>query len=139
MAQVQTSIQAHVTKTWWQLADTLIVRYNDGFYNFGKYFPDKVMVLPFPTEWLRMVGYQDNFYKPGQHWLMPAGPEARDLAKVGVLKSPGIDTSSPAAVTPNTSMLTIMLTGFIAFACGAAFQKFRNPRSDDLSSSYHKL
>jgi len=141
MAQVQTSIQAHVTKTWWELADTLIVRYNDGFFNFGKYFPNKVMNLPFPTEWLRMVGYQDNFYKPREHWFMPAGEVAKELAKTGVLAQgePHLTTTAEAVVAESgSSIWTLVLTAFLAFAAGSVYEKKSRKSAND-QSSYYKL
>lgn len=82
LAHGQATIQGHVTNTWWNLADSLIVKYNDGFYNFGKYHPDRVVGIQYPTEWLRMIGYSMDFYTPSLHWLAPAGVQVREIANV---------------------------------------------------------
>jgi len=55
LANFQTEAQQHVTKEWWNLADMLIVRYNDQYFNFGPDSPWR----PLPSETLL----------PGCKWL----------------------------------------------------------------------
>jgi hypothetical protein len=88
LSEAQTDIQTHVAKVWWELADELVVRYNDGFFNFGKYQPNSAGALPYPSWWLRMIGFDPDFYKPGQHWAKAAGPEAFNAAMNGVSLQP---------------------------------------------------
>ncbi len=135
LAKAQTAIQKHVTKTWWELADTLIVRYNDGFFNFGKYHPDRVVNLPFPTEWLRMAGYNNDFIEPGKHWFTPAGPEARDLAKSQILQAPPSGTTVTTHQLSIGMYLSIITAIFAAFVGGAIFGQ----RKHNHENVYHKL
>jgi dipeptidase len=72
LGQAQTDIQEHVAVTWWALADTLITRYNDGNYNFPDSHPESVFGFPFPEVWLRMIGYNGDFYRAAMHWVQPA-------------------------------------------------------------------
>ena len=131
----QTSIQANVTETWWKLADMLISRYNDGFYNFGKYHPDKVVGIQYPVEWLRMVGYSMDFYTPSRHWLAPAGTEAREIANSRMLM-PGEGAS--AEYMESTNVLTILTTGALAFIAGQCFSEWRRRKriNEDSQNSH---
>lgn len=33
---------------------------------------------------MRMIGFSDDFYKPGDHYVRPAGKEAYEAARDGV-------------------------------------------------------
>lgn len=135
LAKTQTRIQKHVTKTWWELADKLVVRYNDGFYNFGKYHPEKIVNIPFPVEWLRMAGYNEDFRRPTQHWFMPAGPEARETANTQVLLPAPTENTHQLSLGQYLSILTAIAAAFIG---GAVFGKNRRDR-ESLENVYHKL
>ena len=132
MAETQTSIQNHVTKTWWELADTLIVRYNDGFFNFGKYFPDRAIPMTVPREWLNMVGYKNDFYRPGEHWIKPAGVEAYTEAENGVL------ARDDAEGGKSSSWWSVLIGAIVAFFGGIFFERKRHtPESH--AGYYQKL
>lgn len=60
------------------------MRYNDGYYNFPDGRMDFQGGLPQPEWYMRMVGFSDDFYKPGQHYVRPAGVEAHEAAVNGV-------------------------------------------------------
>ena len=49
---------------WWSLADLLVVRYNDGYFNFPESNPDKVFNTGYPAEYLRQIGFDDGFVYP---------------------------------------------------------------------------
>jgi len=50
--------------SWWKLADLLIVRYNDGYYNYPESNPEKVFSTGYPAEFLREIGFDDGFVYP---------------------------------------------------------------------------
>ena len=133
MADTQTGIQHHVTKTWWDLADTLIVRYNDGFFNFGKYYPDRAVPIMMPKEWLNMVGYKDDFYRPREHWIKPAGLDAYMQAQTQVLNS-----DQETVVLKSTNWWGVLIGASIAFIGGIWFER-RRLRPDVSSGYYQKL
>lgn len=121
LALGQAVIQENVTATWWNLADTLIVRYNDGYFNFGKYNPSKVVGIHYPLEWLRMVGYSADFYTPSRHWLSPAGPEAREVANTRVLSA---DDPQLHPRYSNPSFTLILVSACVAFILGRMSSKW---------------
>jgi len=57
-------VQELVVKRWWELADTLIERYNDNYWNFPEANPDKVYTVGYNPEWLKMIGYDNSFIRP---------------------------------------------------------------------------
>lgn len=139
LSETQSAIQRQVTRTWWDLADTLIVRYNDGFYNFGKYHPEKVVGIPYPLEWLRMVGYSMDFYSPARHWFAPAGQTARNVANSRSL-TPGDAIDGLMSV----SVLELSVTVLVALAAGLWIGSYKERRkinsyARNTSHHYHAL
>ena len=133
MADTQTSIQHHVTTTWWELADTLIVRYNDGFFNFGKYYPERAIPMMVPKEWLNMVGYKNDFYRPREHWMRPAGDEAYTEAKTQVLSN-----EEPTVQKSSSSWWGLLIGAAVAFFGGVFFERKRHTH-DTHGGYYQKL
>jgi hypothetical protein len=64
LGRAQTGMQRHVVQEWWRLADMLVVRYNDGFFNFGPWAPQTVGAIGYPSFWLEMIGYSQESYYP---------------------------------------------------------------------------
>jgi hypothetical protein len=63
LGAMQTHTQRRVVERWWSLAEMLVVRYNDGFFNFGPWMPQEVGTIGYPAFWLEMIGYsQQSFY-----------------------------------------------------------------------------
>ena len=139
IAQGQSGIQKHVTKTWWDLADMLIVRYNDCFYNFGKYHPEKVSGIPYPTEWLRMIGFSMDFYSPALHWLAPAGLEARKIANTRALVPGRVDGEGEgySLVSLMVGLVAALISGLVL---GSARERRRHSKDHCAGTNYyHKL
>jgi len=133
----QSAIQGNVTDAWWKLADTLIVRYNDGFFNFGKYNPCKVVGIHYPLEWLRMVGYSMDFYTPSRHWLAPAGPQAREVANSRALT---VDDPELRKHESTHYSVLILVTALVAFFVGRLSNKWlRTANRSDSLSGYSRL
>jgi dipeptidase len=141
LSRGQKMIQDHVTKQWWELADTLIVRYNDGSYNFGKYHPDKVLGIQYPLEWLRMVGYSSDFYAPARHWLAPAGMEARMVANSQSLTTEWKPVNEASSLRHLFSLvLATVLSLPIGFLLGVRVERRKRQLDESYqSNAYHKL
>jgi dipeptidase len=140
LALGQAHVQGHVTDVWWKLADMLIARYNDGFLNFGRFHPDKVVGIQYPLEWLRMVGYSMDFYTPSRHWLAPAGSEAREIANSrSLVPGEGIHQSDNGA----SRLGSIAFTAVIAFIAGRWFSTWQRKKAaaplHDQSVGYTRL
>lgn len=60
----QTQMQRHVVEEWWSLAEMLVVRYNDQFFNFGPWQPGAVATIGYPAFWLEMIGFGQESYLP---------------------------------------------------------------------------
>jgi dipeptidase len=130
LAAGQTRIQQNVTEVWWRLSDSLIVHYNDGFCNFCRHNPSRVVGIQYPLEWLRMVGYSMDFYTPSRHWLAPAGPEAREIANSRVLIPSDMVSNKP---DPGSWTWTgIFLSSVLAFVAGHLFGS--RAKNNELSS-----
>eukprot|EP01134_Creolimax_fragrantissima_P001222 CFRG1222T1 len=58
--EAQDSVTAH----WWALFDLLVVRYNDGTYNFYPGYPkDKPhLAIGYPSDWLADVGFDNSWW-----------------------------------------------------------------------------
>ncbi|CAE7429047.1 CYP38, partial [Symbiodinium sp. KB8] len=64
LADFQSKLQRNITEEWWALADTLVVRYNDMFYNYPPETPHQVSDIGYPAFWLEMIGFNQEFYRP---------------------------------------------------------------------------
>merc|ERR1712151_1222161 len=70
LGKFQTALQRNVTEQWWQLAEMLVVRYNDGFLNFPNEDKRKTFDIGYPAFWLEMLGYNQQCFRPT--WIQPA-------------------------------------------------------------------
>jgi len=70
LADYQSKLQRNITEEWWALADMLVVRYNDMFYNYPPETPHQVSDIGYPAFWLEMIGFNQEFYRP--HWVLPS-------------------------------------------------------------------
>jgi hypothetical protein len=64
LAKVSKGIQRRVVEEWWELAGTLVVRYNDGFFNFPESSPQSIEAIGYPPFWLEMIGYSNQNWAP---------------------------------------------------------------------------
>ncbi|KAF4689808.1 hypothetical protein FOZ62_023574 [Perkinsus olseni] len=107
------AIQESVVQYWWKLSDTLVVRYNDGFYNFPPSDPAAVEHIGYPADFLAMIGYSNYFYTP--QYVQPA-------------------TSSITAeevVTRHSTIqvfLILLVGAFVGFVTGFNLEKIRRRR-----------
>mmetsp|Transcript_3937 Transcript_3937/g.7213 ORF Transcript_3937/g.7213 Transcript_3937/m.7213 type:complete len:625 (-) Transcript_3937:43-1917(-) len=63
--EAATKAQNDVVAHWWKMFELLIVRYNDGTYNFYPGYPkDKPhATIGYPEEYLKDIGYDKSFFK----------------------------------------------------------------------------
>jgi len=77
LADRATELQRHVVREWWDLASTLIVRYNDQRYNFPPNAPKTSLDLGVPASFLESVGFDMLSVYP--RWTQPAAEPPRLL------------------------------------------------------------
>jgi hypothetical protein len=70
LADLHTKIQEMVATEWWSLADMLVVRYNDQYFNFPPNAPTTAAVIGYPSFYLQMAGFNRRSYYPG--WMRPS-------------------------------------------------------------------
>merc|ERR1711953_555215 len=70
LADLHTRIQARIVKEWWALAEMLVVRYNDQYFNFAPSAPTEAIPISYPSFWLQMTGFNSQSYYPG--WMKPS-------------------------------------------------------------------
>eukprot|EP00927_Polykrikos_kofoidii_P045121 TRINITY_DN38_c0_g1_i1.p1 TRINITY_DN38_c0_g1~~TRINITY_DN38_c0_g1_i1.p1 ORF type:complete len:715 (-),score=72.72 TRINITY_DN38_c0_g1_i1:158-2215(-) len=100
LGEAQFRTQRRVTEQWWALAEMLVVRYNDGFFNFGDAKQVKVDSIGYPAFWLEMVGYNQESYRPT--WMKPTSMPPTNLPRderLLALKSMESHIPAIAAVT----------------------------------------
>jgi len=133
LASAQSKTQRSVVTEWWQMAEKLIVRYNDQFFNFPEDAPQSVATIGYPDFWLQMIGYNQEFYRP--HWLQSAAQPpsllcAKDVPACAALGSrqpvevnstqafsvPG--SSSGWSVPPAAAAVTCVLSAVLGHALG---------------------
>jgi len=119
LATAQSRIQRGVVTEWWQMAEMLIVRYNDQFFNFGESAPQSVASIGYPSFWLEMIGYNQEFYRP--HWLQPAyqPPSLLPVQDLQALAAHGTDIQTPEEAQA-TSVVPDLRSGWTASAVAAA-------------------
>jgi len=98
----QTQTQRRVVEQWWSLAEMLVVRYNDGFFNFGPLAPKAVTPIGYPAFWLEMIGYSQESYYPTWFSRNATPPSLLPKAERALL-SPEPKSESPA---PHSSFLS---------------------------------
>jgi len=129
LGNFQTEIQEYVVSSWWSLADMLIVRYNDGYFNFPEWAPNSVKIIDIPAWFMKMIGFGDSFLIPTEHWFVPfkgTKEEAIEFgAKHGALNRDSVvDSSVPAQQSGFSFMqvlVAILLVGASMFGLGKKF------------------
>ncbi|CAE7024765.1 unnamed protein product [Symbiodinium natans] len=79
LAEHQSKIQRNVTEEWWALAEMLVVRYNDMFYNYPPETPHQVGSIGYPAFWLEMIGFNQEFYRQSFPRASELAPPALQL------------------------------------------------------------
>jgi dipeptidase len=83
LGNFQTEIQEYVVSSWWNLADMLLVRYNDGYFNFPEWAPNSVKIIDIPSWFMKMIGFSDKFLIPTEHWFVPFQGTKEDAVEFG--------------------------------------------------------
>ncbi|KAF4739483.1 hypothetical protein FOZ62_024334 [Perkinsus olseni] len=107
------AIQESVVQYWWKLSDTLVVRYNDGFYNFPPSDPAAVEHIGYPADFLAMIGYNNFFYTP--QYVQPA--------KSSITAEEVVTRHSTIQV-----FLILLVGAFVGFVTGFNLEKIRRRR-----------
>lgn len=118
LGEFQTKLQRNVTKEWWDLAATLIVRYNDQFYNFPPNAPTEVATIGYPPFWLQQLGYDNSFDRPSwlQRSFAPPSMLPGDFTAM-LAKEPGPNVLALRTDWLEGSQFTSIFTLIIASSC----------------------
>jgi dipeptidase len=110
LGNTQTKIQEEVVSSWWKLGDMLIVRYNDGFFNFAEWAPNAVRGIEYPIWFLQMMGFNDDFIRPALHQFVPFAGKVQDA--IEWTRKNGFVTASTVLGSANKSSLlgTVLYT-----------------------------
>jgi len=127
LAEEQTRLQRHVTDEWWKFAAMLIVRYNDGFFNFGELAPQRVVPIGYPAFWLEMVGFDRESFFPTWFSRTPAVPQLLETQERAVAEFAADAAVKPlgaveaAPVSAQAPMLATMAVPMSAAAAAVIF------------------
>eukprot|EP00397_Hematodinium_sp_SG-2012_P000079 GEMP01000079.1.p2 GENE.GEMP01000079.1~~GEMP01000079.1.p2 ORF type:complete len:662 (+),score=137.81 GEMP01000079.1:7830-9815(+) len=148
--------QTHVVDQWWELADTLIVKYNDGFHNdfvnHGQAGMGKN--AGYPTWWAKMVGFNNDVHPifvkrnddaPAYFADYPDLAPPNFVANVNPLPTvwendDWVYRASSDSVT--TGDISYAYAGIFSAACalfGAAFGSFMTRRRVDYDLGYKTM
>ena len=122
LGEVQTEIQESIVASWWSLADMLIVRYNDGYFNFPEWAPRAIRPIDISTDFLKLMGFSEDFIRPTMHHFVPFfGKIEEAIAWTGAngFLTPasvvaGAQTSAPIGF----GLWTLLTTAFVCLAAG---------------------
>jgi dipeptidase len=133
MARWQVDVQDHVVQSWWELADFLVMAYNDN--NFNVHTPGGS--IGYPVEFANMVGFNQDVHPIFVGRVEPPqGPDANPLPSVFDHQSNQWKYSGPTAVEPQilierqqsavglgTWVGTMMACVSFAFMAGRRFER----------------
>mmetsp|Transcript_116711 Transcript_116711/g.371322 ORF Transcript_116711/g.371322 Transcript_116711/m.371322 type:complete len:683 (-) Transcript_116711:231-2279(-) len=153
LAKEQTRLQRRVTDEWWKFGTMLVVRYNDGFFNFGENAPTRVATIGYPPFWLEMIGYDGASYFPTWFERAPSFPtllDAQDKSVAALAAQrrtegpPTVPLFASALAAPGTALVGAALAVSAAtFAAGLALGHRLGRRGasarEALESHYLKL
>lgn len=126
LGEVQSELQEEVVSSWWNLADMLVMRYNDGYFNFPDWAKNSVKIIDTPIWFLESMGFSDDFIRPTMHHFVPFFgkiQEAIDWTKNnGFIAASSILNQSGSASGSGSFISTLILTlvlGACVFFLGA--------------------
>jgi hypothetical protein len=125
LGEVQSELQEEVVSSWWNLADMLVMRYNDGYFNFPDWAKNSVKIIDTPIWFLEAMGFSDDFIRPTMHHFVPFFGKIQEaidwtknngyIAASSVLNQSGSASGSGSFIS--TLILTLVL-GACAFFLG---------------------
>ena len=142
LGNFQTELQEYVVSSWWDLADMLIVRYNDGYFNFPEWAPNSVKIIDIPSWFMKMIGFSDSFLVPTEHWFVPFKGSKEDAiefgAKHGALTRDTLVGQGSLAIPSGEGftwvelVVSLLIVGAAMFGFGKRFGegKFLIPRGN---------
>jgi len=117
--------QERVVDAWWELLNILIVRYNDGGFNFGPYSSKDFVAIGYPDKYLDDINFDKSFYKD---------ISIQDIVQRAVNASCGPALSF--SLLDGTSSLFYMVVGIVVGICISNLKVFK-PKSQD--PKFHSL
>ena len=116
LGETQMKIQEEVVSSWWALGDMLIMRYNDGYFNFPEWAPNSVKIIDVPVWFLEAMGFGDDFIRPTMHHFVPFFGKLQE-ALDWTNRNGYVTATSSFMSSPSVSFLSIILTiGLVGIA-----------------------
>lgn len=110
LGDFQNSLQDYVTKKWWELADNLVVRYNDGYYSFSPEHPDDIKLIEYPVWYMKMIGFNDDFYRSTLHWFTPSQVDTKENILAGLANINNNNTATTTTTSVESDTTTDVVT-----------------------------
>jgi dipeptidase len=127
LAMTQTQIQEEVVASWWKLADKLVMRYNDGYFNFPEWAPYSVKIIDIPVWFLKAIGFGNDFIRPTMHHFVPFFgklQEALDWTAQNGFVTPGsvvgMPQGSSSGIGSFVSTVLLVIGAFVAGSMNGA-------------------
>lgn len=141
LAESQTEIQEEIVAFWWNLADLLVARYNDGYFNFPEWAPNSVKIIDIPVTFLMEMGFNDDFIRPTLHHFVPFFGSLADALSWGQKNGPITAESVLATETKSSwiaSFVMVAVTAAAAFVIGSRLGA-KQERASMKKGDYHRL
>ena len=139
LGELQTSLQNAVVASWWGLSDLLIVRYNDGYFNFPEWAPNSVKIIEIPLWFMDLIGFNDSFLRPVFHWFVPFTGTRDEAIEFARANGPLSQTTYLGGMTASSVLLALLVTGIAMFAAGIVFAGKRHGNKKSDSEGYARL
>jgi dipeptidase len=120
LGETQTDLQEQVVSSWWNLADMLVMRYNDGYFNFPEWAPNSVKIIDIPVWFLQAMGFGDDFIRPTMHHFVPFFGKLQE-ALDWTSKNGFVTASSVLGTTDGKSSVNVSSLFFTLILVAAAF------------------
>ena len=121
LGDLQTALQNEVVAAWWNLSDLLMVRYNDGYFNFPEWAPNSVKIIEIPLWFMDLIGFNDSFLRPTMHWFVPFAGSKDDAVTFAKTNGALSTQTSLGGMSMSSVVVTMLITAIAMFSAGLVF------------------
>jgi dipeptidase len=142
LGETQTELQEEVVSSWWSLADMLVMRYNDGYFNFPEWAPNSVKIIDIPVWFLQAMGFGDDFIRPTMHHFVPFFGKLQEAldwtTKNGYVTASSVFATSQAGGVSVWSLMFTLVLGGVSFVIGSKMGA-KKERALMKNGEYHRI